>query len=119
MAVMQLAADPCHRPGRQRTERLFLASGVISEDTYVLREDVLASTNDGYWRFLKLLVTPLRIRALARDRVLLKLAKDVTDLQAFFKIVVLVRVDQLKILPAVEDDRMVLVVRFAVAKNRV
>jgi hypothetical protein len=41
-----------------------LSSGEITKNTNVLREDVLASTDDGNRALLELLVTPLSIRAL-------------------------------------------------------
>ena len=119
MPIVQLPSDPRKRARRERAKRLLLARGQVTEDTDVLREDVLARADDRDRRLLEVLVAPLRVRALARHRVLLELREHVPDLQALLQVVVLVRVDQLQVLPAVEDDRVVLVVRLAVAQNRV
>ena len=119
VTVVQLAANPRKRARREGTERLFLSSREVTEDTNVLREDVLARADDGDRGALEVLVAPLRVRALARDRVLLELREHVPDLETFLEVVVLVRVDELEIFAAVEDDRMVLVIRLAVAKDRV
>lgn len=59
------------------------------------------------------------VRALGRREEGLKLAEDVADLEALLEVVVLVGVDELDVLAAVEDDRVVLVVRLAVAEDRV
>src|SRR6266702_288700 len=70
-------------------------------------------------RYRYLLAAILSIRALTRYRVFFKFADDVTDLETFFQVVVLVGVDKLKVLTAIEDDCAVLVVRFSVTKNGV
>ena len=66
-----------------------------------------AGTDDGDRVLVELLVAPLHVRALARDVVLLELALDVPDLDALFEVVVLVGVDELQELAAVEDNRVV------------
>ena len=119
MSVVQLAADPRQRAGREGPKRLLFTSGNIAEDTDVLREDVLACADDGDRRGLELLLTPLRVRTLTADRVLLKLGEDVADLKTLLEVVVLICVYELQVLAAVEYERVVLVVRFAVAENRV
>lgn len=67
VTVVQLATDPSERPHSESTERLFLTRSQITEDTNVLGEDVLASTDDRNRGTLELLVTPLCVRTLRRD----------------------------------------------------
>ena len=47
VAVVQLAADRGERAREEGAERLLLASGDVTEDADVLREDVLAGADDG------------------------------------------------------------------------
>ncbi len=119
VSVVQLSADPGHRPRRQSTERLLLSSGQITQDTDVLRENVLAGADNSDGRALEVIVVPLCVRALTRHGVLLELGEHVPDLQALFEVVVLIRVDELQVLASVKDDRVVLVVRLSISQNRV
>ena len=119
VTVVQLSADPREDARRERTERLLLSGRDVTEDTDVLREDVLARADDGDRELGELLLAPLRVRTLARDVVLLELAKYVPDLDTLLQVVVLVGINELQELAAVEDDRVVLVVRLAVTEDRV
>jgi hypothetical protein len=96
---------------------LFLSCGDVSQHTDILREDVLASADGRDGRFVELLVSPLRVGALTRDGILFKLTKNVSDLQTFLKVVVLVGVDQLKIFSTVEDNCVILVIWLAIAEG--
>ena len=118
MSVVELAADLGQRACEQGTERLLLASGDISEDANVLREDVLPCTEDGYGA-LNLVLDARRVRRRVVDLHLLELCQDAPDLEALLEVVVLVGVDELDVLAAVEDDGVVLVVWLAVAEDRV
>ncbi len=64
-------------------------------------------------------MTSNRIRTLTGHRIPLEFAQNIPNLQAFFEIIILVGVDKLEIFAAVEDNRMVLVVRLSVTKNRI
>ena len=59
VTVVQLSADPREDTRRERTERLFLSGSNITKDANVLREDVLASTDDGDGELRELLLAPL------------------------------------------------------------
>ena len=119
VSVVQLPANPRHRSRRERTKRLFLPSSQITQDTNVLRKDILARTDDGHRRLLEILMAPLCIRTLRRNRILLKLGEHIPNLKALLEVVVLVGVDKLEVLPTIKDDRMVLVIRLSIPKNRV
>lgn len=119
VTVVKLSSQVGHAPRGEGTEGLFLAGGNVSEDTYVLREDVLARSDDRDRVLAKVLRSVGRVRVLARDVVVLELAENVADLETLFEVVVLVRVDELDVLSTVEDDGVVLVVRLSVSENRV
>ena len=119
VTVMQLASDPREGSGDEGTKSLFLASSDVTEHTNVLGEDVLPSTDDRDGGLLELLVSTGGVGTHGREVVLFKLAEDVTDLQALLEVVVLIGVDELEVLSTVEDDGMVLVIRFPVSENGV
>ena len=77
------------------------------------------SSDDSNRRLLEILVAPVSVRTLAGYIILLEFAKDVADLETLLEVVVLVGVDQLKIFTTVEDDSVILIVRFSVSKDRV
>lgn len=112
---MQFASNPGHRACSQRSGRLFLPSSQIAQDTGILRENVLAGSDDRDGRFLKVLVIPLAVWTLVRHGVLLELGKDVADLQAFLEVCPNWR----QLFATVEGNRMVLVIRFAATENGV
>ena len=79
VAVVKLSADAREHARRERTKRLLLDGGNVTEDTNVLREDVFVHADDGDRELGELFRTSLCVRALARDVVLLELAEDVPD----------------------------------------
>ena len=62
-------------------------------------------------------MVPVGVRTLRRHRVLVELRKNVPNLEAFLEVVVLVSVDELEVFTAIENDRMVLVIRLSISKN--
>ena len=117
VTVVQLPADPRHGSRRHSTKSLLLAGSEITKDSNILRKDVLSCTHNRNGRVAELLVTPLRVWTATRHGILLEFAQDIPDLQAFFEVIVLVRIDQLQVLAAVEDNSVILIVRFAVTQN--
>jgi len=118
VTVMELTTDLSESTSEESTECLFLSGSDVTENTNVLRENVLASTENGN----RVELGGGQTRSVRRDIVgghFLELGKNRTNLQTFLQVVVLVSVDELDILTAVEDDRVVLVVRLAVTKNGV
>ncbi|KAI6748472.1 hypothetical protein HG530_015508 [Fusarium avenaceum] len=115
---MELTTNLSHGSSEECTKCLFLSSSNITKDTNVLRENVLASTKDGNRGRHVVLDT----RSVWRNIIclhLLKLGKNAANLEALFEVVVLVSINKLNVFATVEDDRMVLVVGFPVAKDRV
>ena len=118
VTVMELATNLSQGTSEEGTERLFLSGSNVTKDTDVLRENVLASTENGDG----VEVGGRKTRSVRRDVVsghFLELGKDGTDLETLLQVVVLVSVDELDVFATVEDDGVVLVVRLAVAKNGV
>ena len=119
VSVMQLATNPRQRTSGKRTKRLFLPSSNITQNPNILRKNILARSNDrNRWSF-EIVLTPLRVRIRTRDVILFEFAENVSDLQTLLKIIILIRVDELQVLATVKDNRMILVVRLAIAQNRV
>ncbi len=119
VTIMQFTTDPCPTTSSECSERLFLASGDVTENTNVLREDILASTDNGNRRFRMLASASNRVRALRGDLIFLKLAENVSDLQTFFEVVILIGIDELEVFATVKDDRMILVIALAISEDRV
>lgn len=119
VAVVELASDERHRPRCERTERLLLPGGDVSQDPNVLGEDVLSGTDDGDGVLLELFVALGSVGVGGGRVVVLELAEDVADLEALLEVVVLVGVDELEVLSAMEDNGVVLVVRLAVSEDGV
>lgn len=118
MSVMELATDLSEGSGEESTERLFLSGSDVTQDTNVLGENVFTSTQDGDGIEIFSNVA----RRVRRDIIsvhLLEFSENASDLETFLEIVVLVGVDELDVFTTVEDDGMVLVVRFSVTENRV
>ena len=95
MTVMQLSTDVRQTPRRKGTERLLLSSSDITQNTDILREDVLSRTKNRHGELGKLGVSSRGVRRLVRDSEFLKFTQNVSDLQTFFEVVVLVGIDEL------------------------
>jgi len=117
VTVVKLPSEVSHTPGGESTESLFFTSSDVSEDSNVLREDVFTSSNDSDRVLGEVLRSIGRVRVLVRNVVILEFTENVTNLEALLEIVVLVRVDELNILSTVEDDGVILIVRFTVSEN--
>ena len=116
MAIMKLASDLSKSTREQSSERLFLASGNISENTNVFREDVFTSSEDSHrscvarrksWRVWRNIVSSH----------FLELGQHASNFETFFEIIVLVGIDELNIFTTVEDNGVVLIVRLAISEN--
>lgn len=59
---------------------------LTTENTDVLRENVLSGTNDGHWVSVKVGLATGRIGALVGQMELFKLAENVADFQALLEI---------------------------------
>ena len=68
---------------------------------------------------MEVLVVPMAIWILVQHCVFFKLGKNILDLETFFKVIVLVGIDELKVFAMVEDDGMVLIVRLSISENGV
>lgn len=118
VTIVELTADLSQSTSKESTECLFLSGSNVTKDTDVLRENVLASTENGN----RVEVGGRKARSVRRNVVgghLFELSKDGANLEALLKVVVLVSVDELDVFTTVEDQAVVLVVRLAVTENRV
>ena len=118
VTVVELTTDLGHTTRGHSTECLLLTSCHITKNTNVFRENVLLRAHNCHRRLAKDVVS-WAVGILGRHVDRLKLGKDVTDLETFLQIVVLVGINQLQEFTAMEDNGMVLVVRLAVTQNRV
>lgn len=107
MTVMEFITDPREGTG---TACLFLPSSQITKNIDILREDVLRGTDASNRRLLEIIVSPLSVRALTRDGEFIELAENITNLETFFEVIVLVGINKLQIFTTVECDSLVLVV---------
>jgi hypothetical protein len=120
VTVMKLSTDVRERPSSEGTECLLLSSSDITEDTNVFRENVLSSSENSDGELgTESLVTGSSVRRLVRDLEFLKLAEDVSDLETFLEVVVLIGIDKLQVFTSVKDNGVVLVIGFTVTENRV
>src|SRR5579859_7071885 len=89
VTVMQFTADLRQCTSEQCTERLFLSGSNVTEDTNVLRENVLSRTKNsdrvGIGR-----VRPRRIRRNGIDSHFFEFGKNAADLETFLEVVVLI-----------------------------
>lgn len=104
---MEFITDPREGTG---TACLFLPSSQITKNIDILREDVLRGTDASNRRLLEIIVSPLSVRALTRDGEFIELAENITNLETFFEVIVLVGINKLQIFTTVECDSLVLVV---------
>lgn len=117
MTVMQLSTNVRHRPRSERTERLLLPSSDVSQNTDVLRENVLSSSNNRDRILAEFLRSFRSVRVLRRDVVVLEFTENISNLETLLQIIILIRVDELEVFSSMEDDGVVLVVRLAVSEN--
>lgn len=102
----------------ERTECLFFAGCNVTKHTNVFREDIFTGTDDGHRSLLEISQRPSSVGRLIRNVVFLEFAENVANLQALLQAIVLIGIDELEILAAVEDNRMILVIRLAIAEDR-
>jgi len=117
VSIVEFTTNPCHRASGEGTKCLFLSSCEITQDTNILREDVFTRANDGNRPFTEILVVPLAVRVLVRHCVFFELGKNIPDFETFFKVVVLVGIDE--VFATVENDSMVLIVGLPISENGV
>ncbi len=118
VTIVELTTNLSKTTTSHRTERLFLTGGDVTKDTDVLRENVLSGTENSDRGLGKFLVSG-SVRVLVRDVERLEFTENATDFEALFEVVVLVGIDKLNILAAVEDDGVVLVVGLSITENGV
>ena len=94
---LPLCCMPTARRGKNTRELVNAGKGSFGGNPgLVFIEDVPASTNNCNQRSVEVILRPRGIRILVRNRIFLKLAKDVTDLQTLLEVVILVRIDELQ-----------------------
>jgi hypothetical protein len=119
MTVMKFSTNIRQRSSSEGTEGLFLSSSNVSEDTDVFRENVFSSTKDSDGVFGEGLMSGSGVRRLIGDLVFLEFPEDVSDLETFLEIIVLVGIDKLQVFTSVKDNGVILVIGFTVSKDRV
>src|SRR5579859_7736813 len=118
MPVMKLASDLSQCTSEERAKCLFFAGCNITQNTDVLGENVLTSTENSdrsntSWR------KSWSIWGDVINSHLFELGENTANFEAFFEVVVLVCVDKLDVFTAIKDDSVVLIIALSISKNRV
>ncbi|EEQ37579.1 hypothetical protein CLUG_01701, partial [Clavispora lusitaniae ATCC 42720] len=99
VTIMQFTSNLGQRSSEQSTKSSFLTSSNITQDTRVLRENVLSGTQNGN-RGFALFLAVLQVWSIwihVFNIQFFEFSQNRSDLQTLFKIVVLIGIDQLNI----------------------